>query len=532
MNFDNLGSFGEKKEYTDRLGLVYARVSSKRQKIEGHGLEGQEQRCLEGLQRCGIKYDRTFADDYTGAGDFMKRPAMRQLLEYVDKNRYKSFVIMFDDLKRFARDTEFHIKLRAALKARNVIPLCLNYDFDDSPEGVYSETLNAAHNQLEREQNKRQVIQKQRARLMLGYWGFCAPLGYEKLTDPIHGELDVPTAKSQYIKEALEGFASNRFVNKIEIAKFLQKHKVISDKQDPAKATGTVTYMLKNVFYAGYIEFPKWEVERRLGHHEAIIDLNTYNKIQSRLKRPNSTRVRLDIRDDFELRGLVNCSGCGKKLTGAPSRSKTGALHPYYKCSNKECNYYGKSIKASDIHDKFKDLVKNIKAKNQIMSLSAEILQDVWRDELKSIGMSKDKRLKEKEELEKQLEDLTLLASKATSDILLKQYEKQITKFGEKLNEMESLIAPNYDYQIPYRTSVEEVFNVLQNPYSVWTNYDVYQKQRFFNFIFSDNLIYDKKEGYRTPNYSLPIKVFENKNMTKTGLVETVGIEPTSKSFV
>ena len=46
-----------------------------------------------------------------------------------------------------------------------------------------------------------------------------------------------------------------------------------------------------------------------------------------------------------------------------------------------------------------------------------------------------------------------------------------------------------------------------------------------------------KKEGYRTPNYTLPITLFEllktetieNNNLY---LVETTGIEPMSKSFV
>lgn len=87
--------------------------------------------------------------------------------------------------------------------------------------------------------------------------------------------------------------------------------------------------------------------------------------------------------------------------------------------------------------------------------------------------------------------------------------EKQIQKYGEELEILENRIKTDVDYSIPYRTSSKEVLEVLQNPYTVWENYDVYQKQKFFYFIFEENLRYDKKEGYRTPNYSLPITLFE-----------------------
>jgi DNA invertase Pin-like site-specific DNA recombinase len=124
-----------------------------------------------------VPHTKSFPDSFTGAGDFMKRPAMKALLAYVDANPHKKYVVIFDDLKRFARDVEFHIKLRAAFKARDVLLVCLNYNFDESPEGRFSETIMAAQAELERHQNRRQVIQKQKARLEAGYWTFGGKKG-------------------------------------------------------------------------------------------------------------------------------------------------------------------------------------------------------------------------------------------------------------------------------------------------------------------------------------------------------------------
>ena len=98
--------------------IIYCRVSSARQKEEGHGLESQEHRCRQYAQLHGYEVEAVFPDDASGGGDFMKRPGMVALLSYLDAKPNENFVIIFDDLKRFARDREFHFKLKAALSAR------------------------------------------------------------------------------------------------------------------------------------------------------------------------------------------------------------------------------------------------------------------------------------------------------------------------------------------------------------------------------------------------------------------------------
>ena len=91
-------------ETNNPKALIYTRVSSKRQEREGHGLESQEYRCQLDAEFHGNTVEKVFYDSYTGGGNFMNRPAMKKLLAYVDVNRSKKYVVIFDDLKRFARD--------------------------------------------------------------------------------------------------------------------------------------------------------------------------------------------------------------------------------------------------------------------------------------------------------------------------------------------------------------------------------------------------------------------------------------------
>ena len=122
---------------SQKKALIYARVSDIKQAIEGDGLTSQETRCREYAARNGYDVVMVFPDTISGGGDFVKRPGMVSLLAFMDEHPGENFVIIFDDLKRFARDRDFHFKLREAFRNRNATLECLNYRFDDSPEGEF-----------------------------------------------------------------------------------------------------------------------------------------------------------------------------------------------------------------------------------------------------------------------------------------------------------------------------------------------------------------------------------------------------------
>ena len=108
-------------EQAQPKAVIYCRVSSTKQKIVGGGLESQEHRCREYAASKEYDVEAVFPDDASGGGDFMNRPGMVALLSYLDAQKGKPYVVIFDDLKRFARDTEFHIKLRREFGNRGAL---------------------------------------------------------------------------------------------------------------------------------------------------------------------------------------------------------------------------------------------------------------------------------------------------------------------------------------------------------------------------------------------------------------------------
>lgn len=192
--------------------VIYCRVSSRTQESKGHGLESQETRCRQYAAQKGYEVAAVFPDTFTGGGDFMQRPGMVALLSYLDARPSENYVVIFDDLKRLARDLRFHLDLRDAFQQREARIECLNFNFEDTPEGEFIEAIMAAQGDLERKQNGRQVAQKMKARMQSGYWIHNPPVGYKYHTIKGRGKMLLPDEpQATIVREAFEGYAMGRF---------------------------------------------------------------------------------------------------------------------------------------------------------------------------------------------------------------------------------------------------------------------------------------------------------------------------------
>lgn len=490
------------------LALIYCRVSSTNQKNDGSGLQSQEHRCRQYCDYNNYETEKVFKDSFTGGGDFLGRPAMVEMLDYVDQHAHKKYTVVFDDLKRFARDVKFHFQLRKELDARGVTPECLNYKFDDTPEGEFVETILAAQNQLERKQNRRQVIQKQKARLEAGYWTFYHPPGYITKKVPGHGKVLTPkNPEARIIKEALEGFSSNRFQSLMDVNNFLVRKGFI--KNDKRNHLQRVIELFKRAsIYAGYIEYLPWEVSRREGHHKALISHETLAKIEDKLAGKVKNPIREDINADFPLRGFLACTGCGQNFTASWSTSHTGNKYPYYRCKTKNCPYKNKSVSRETVDRWFEKLIKELEPKPQLLDFVKAKLLIKWNKAKENItGISRGIENKVAE-FKAEIKRFVTLASKANSQDLVKIYEEEITELKQKEKMSRLKLEEITSGQINFGTALNVVLNIIRNPYNEWEKGDLLHRQMILRMVFSDHLKYDINQGLETPNLALPIKVF------------------------
>ena len=521
-----------KKEETHLKAVIYCRVSDRKQKTDGHGLESQEHRCRQYAQEHGYDVEMVFPDDITGGGDFMKRPAMRAMLAYLDSEKGQKYVVIFDDLKRFARDTEFHIKLRREFAERGARVECPNFKFEDSPEGRFIETIIAAQGQLEREQNSRQVVQKMKARLEKGYYVFHPPMGYRYSKDRAHGKLLVRNEPvASIIAEALEGYARGRFRSQAEVQRFLESKPDFpksgkSGYVHPSK----VKDMLQRSVYAGCVEAPNWGVSVRKGHHEPLIDFTTHERILSILSGNVYAAARKDINEDFPLRGFVLCDDCGETLTSCWSKGRN-KHYAYYLCDTPSCAAKRKSIPRAKVEDGAEAILRSLQPASQLFAMARAMFVDIWNMRLSEAESARASLAGQIKDVEKQIESFLDRIVDATSASVITAYETRIDGLErQKIKLLDQAdVSKNRGHLDDF---IEPALAFLANPWNLYKKGNFTLRQTVLRLAFTEPLRYCRNEGYRTANFTFPFKVLAGVSTQKCEMVDTEQIINSSKGAI
>lgn len=497
--------------YKKQPAVIYCRISDKGQT----GLGSQEHRCRQYAEAKDYEVAAIFRDKVTGGGNFMKREGMVKLLQFLDDHSSDNFVVIFDDLKRYARDTEFHLTLRRMMKDRGAIRECLNFNFEDSPEGKFNETINAAVGELDRETIARQSRQKKIARLENGYAVYSRPpIGYKfiKAKGSNNKILVRDEPYASIVAEVMEGFASGRFTSQAEIARYLEDHPLFP-KHTPAGKVRVqkVTDMLTQPLYAGYVHSQQLGVSMREAKHPSLVSKAVFEQIAKRISRRANAPARKDLHEDFPLRGAVACSGCGVNFKSSWSKGMT-KYYAYYLCQTKDCAHYGKSIPREKIEGAFEALLKDVEPGKRLIKLTTVMFRTYWDQKVKQAS---DNTKAIKADLRKTEEQIGKLISR----IVETANERIIGALENRIDELEQrkLIlaerAQNAALPPPcFEETLELSLRFLANPYKIWASGVFNLKRLVLRLVFIEPLFYDRQNGYRTPVTALPFKALGQKS--------------------
>jgi site-specific DNA recombinase len=401
------------------------------------------------------------------------------------------------------------------------------FDNNSTPEGKFVETVFAAQGQLEREQNGRQVRQKTKARLESGFWAFSAPVGYKYVPAQTGGGKiiipDQPVASS--IAKALEGFASGLLASQAEVQRFLENDPYFPKSRDDGSIRmTTVTRLLTNSIYAGYVESQIINVDVRKGQHEWLISFETHQKILDTLAGRKRTAVRRDYNKDFPLRGHVLCDVCGRKMTAAWSKG-CRRRYPYYMCMTRGCEEKGKSIRRADVENGFHEILKCMQPSRELVSVATAMISDAWTARISEAEEAKTELARQIKAIEKQTEALLERVVEASSSVLVKAYEERITKLErEKL-----VLIERVEKWAPPKGKCEECIELalefLSSPCKVYENGGHVERRLVAKLAFAQPVRYSRKQGYRTPKIAFPFKVLRDVSDRKIDMVRSERLE-------
>lgn len=511
--------------------IIYCRVSSEKQVNEGHGLQGQELRCQQYAEARGYEVVQTFKDEGISGG-LVDRPGMQNLLNFLDVHAVfdERVVVLIDDISRFARDVQAHFELKTAIESRGGKLECVSMEFEDSPMGKLLETIMAGSAEYYRNENRVRVMKNMKSRLEKGYWPFDEIPGYKYEKDPVHGKvLRRHEPKASVIQEALEGFANRRFETKVEVQRFLESKSFTHRAQFKGVVhLEQVTRLLERAqFYAGQIEYKPWKVSRRLGHHDAIIGVDAWKKIEERLRETLRRPFRKDLNKDFPLRGFLACAHCNKLMTASWSKGR-GKHYPLYRCTKRGCIFQDKSVRKEDVEDRFVTLLEGMTPKRGAVKLVEAILHDLW-DKRMEMEQEQDKaRVHQIKNIDKEIDALCDRLAHIKSPVLIRKLESRVDQLESEKRLLGAKKKGGDDPRHSFGTAVTAACNFLQNPVALWNSDNFDDKRTVLNLAFVGILPYDRESGFGTTTFSLLFELSGLSKSEKTKMVEMPGIEPGS----
>jgi site-specific DNA recombinase len=323
---------------------------------------------------------------YTGAN--MDRPAMRRLL--ADSQAGKVDCVVVYKVDRLSRSIRDFAKIMEIFEKHGTTFVSVTQQFNTTTSlGRLTLNILLSFAQFEREIISERTRDKQSAARKRGKWtGGHLILGYD--LDSPSSRLVINSGEAERVHSIFEWYLAGESVFSITAkAGQLGWHNKQWTTRDGKTYGGNPLHrahiynLLANVLYTGRIAV---DGELYRGEHEAIIDEQTFDLVQARLKQ-NSTNGdhRHRTRMESLLRGLIYCGGCGSAMYQTYSSSKE-RRYRYYVCSRAQQqteNYcVTRSVSAPAVEDAVVESIRRVSVHPRVLEETARVIRHRLTEEI------------------------------------------------------------------------------------------------------------------------------------------------------
>ena len=287
---------------------IYTRVSTQEQSQEGYSLGEQEERLRMYSKAHGWAIYRVYTDPgYSGAK--LDRPAIHELVRDCGSGAFDAVLIYkLDRLSRSQKDT-LHL-IEDVFTPAGIGLISMNENFDTkSAFGRAMIGVLSVFAQLERDQITERTTMGRQARAKEGYYagGSQAPIGYTYSKGDKILRIDEPeAAQVRLVYDLYLHGLDGHDMTYTAIRGYM--HSRYRTRYGSYTHTSTISRMLQDPTYCGMIS---WGGEYYHGKHEAIIDPDTWQAVQAKIRR-SPTNYAERFKGVHLLTGLLRCGICGK----------------------------------------------------------------------------------------------------------------------------------------------------------------------------------------------------------------------------
>lgn len=339
--------------------VIYARYSSDKQKETS--ITGQLRECYAYAERKGI----TVIKEYIDRAQSGKRSDREAFQQMITDSKFKLFsAVIVYKLDRFARDRYASATYRHELKKNKVKIISAMENISDTPEGILMESLLEGMAEYYSSELAQKVLRgKTELALKCLHNGGNPLIGYKVNPDKTYA---IDEAAAPIVRLIFDMYAAGYTYSQIIDELNNRRYKTRAGKNFGKNSLHDI---LANERYIGTYTFNKIPSRDTNGSRNchakkdsndiikiengipAIIDRNTWERVQFRMKQNRKAPARACAKIDYLLTGKAFCGHCGSAMVGQSTGKDN--QYGYYQCGAKKRlrNCDKKNVKKETIED-------------------------------------------------------------------------------------------------------------------------------------------------------------------------------------
>jgi site-specific DNA recombinase len=476
-----------------KRAIIYVRVSTDEQSEKGYSLKHQEERLR---QYCGfqdIEVVGFYKEDHSAKS--FERPAFNELLRNLKKVRGSVNFLLFLKWDRFSRNAGDAYMMINTLNKLGVEPQAIEQPLDLSvPENKIMLAFYLAAPEVENDRRSLNTIAGMRRAMKEGRYVTTAPKGYRNTRNELNRPVIVPGNDAHLVRWTFEEIAKG--VHSVKDVWRMVRRKGLNVSRSH------IWLMLRNPIYCGKIFIPAYKDEGAVvvsGLHEPIVSEDLFYEVQDALNgKKRKPAYQKTAKIEFQLRGLLICSRCGKRLTGSAVKGNGGTYY-YYHCLTK-C---GERFSTTLAHEALKKQLNTFAVRKEYIDLFEEIAHDHFTKtakEDKHAAATIETEIEKCRVRLKNAQDLRVDGELEASEYkdIKKRYEDEIEKLERSKRDI-SLVSDNLLHYI------KAAADILRNVQSYFNKASLVVRQKLIGLIFSGKLVF-QNNSYQTTSYNLVVQ--------------------------
>lgn len=337
-----------------RTAVLYARVSTREQEVEGYSLDAQ----LALLRAYALKHDFSVVQEFVESetAKISGRTAFTAMLKLIREAGVSAILVektdrLYRNLKDYVRVDDLDIEVHL-VKENEVV----SRESRSHQKFVHGIKLLVAKNYSDNlsEEAKKGMLEKARQ----GIWPTKAPLGYLNVAVGSRRVIAPDPDRSHLVTALFARYAEGVVSLKILRKEFTERG--LTTRMGRVVTVNEIHRMLQNPVYHGLI---CWAGEEHQGIHEPLIDKATFERVQHVMTGRNLTKEKPATAKDFLYRGLFTCGECGCLIS--PQTTKG---HRYYACTGaRGCSR--KTIREEVLTEEIAEKLSGLTIKPEVMEL-------------------------------------------------------------------------------------------------------------------------------------------------------------------